>query len=290
LETDKILAEFSDGEQTVILNTKSSFAEHGNEIEEIISNRPPAIVRWGTVYFLLILICLGMVCWFIQYPDIVHSKAKLTSINAPKEIITKTSGKLVKLFVSEGEQAEKGGLIGFMESTANHEEVMMLPTTMDSMALIANGKRIEQLLPYLNKSWQNLGELQQDYQTFLQAFVLFRNYISGGFYLRKKMLLAKDAAFLEQLHSNLLTQKTLNTEDLGLSEKTFEANQSLNTDKVISDFDYRTEQSKLIGKKLSLPQINAALISNEAQQNEKQKEIGELENTIAQQKGIFPRL
>jgi biotin carboxyl carrier protein len=79
----------------------------------------------------------------------------------------------------------------------------------------------------------------------------------------------------------------LNEEDLTLTQKTFEANKTLNEEKVISDFDYRNEKSKLIGKKLSLPQISGAIINNETQQNEKVKEIAELENTIAQQKVIF---
>ena len=51
--------------------------------------------------------------------------------------------------------------------------------------------------------------------------------------------------------------------------------------------DYRNETSKLISKKLTLPQISSAIISNEAQQNEKLKEIAELENTITQQTSIF---
>jgi multidrug resistance efflux pump len=89
------------------------------------------------------------------------------------------------------------------------------------------------------------------------------------------------------MHSNLLQQKELNVQDLDLSQKTFDANQSLKDDKVISDLDYRNEKSKLINKKLSVPQINSAIISNESQQNEKQKEIMELENTIVQQKSIF---
>ena len=100
-------------------------------------------------------------------------------------------------------------------------------------------------------------------------------------------MLFKDIDNLKKLYNNLEEQKTLQQQDLALSQKTFDANESLKKDKVISEFDYRTEQSKLIGKKLTLPQIDAAIINNEAQQNDKQKEIGELENTIAQQKEIF---
>jgi HlyD family secretion protein len=51
--------------------------------------------------------------------------------------------------------------------------------------------------------------------------------------------------------------------------------------------DYRNEESKLIAKKLSLPQINSSIVSNESQQNEKRKEIAELENQISVQKNTF---
>jgi HlyD family secretion protein len=51
--------------------------------------------------------------------------------------------------------------------------------------------------------------------------------------------------------------------------------------------DYRNEESKLIAKKMALPQINSSIVSNESQQNEKRKEIAELENQIIVQKSIF---
>lgn len=266
---------------------KNTFAEHGNEIEEIISNKPPQIVRWGTIYFLFILLFLSLVCWFIKYPDIVTTKAKLTSINAPKEVITKTSGKLTKLFIKENEQVKAGTVLGYIESIANPDEIFYLSRKIDTVSNYVSKVEIEKLSPFVNTVYQNLGELQQPYQTFLQSFLTFRTYIGNGFYLRKKSMLANDMALLKKQHENLLQQKVLNTQDLELSQKTFEANKSLKADKVISELDYRNEMSKLIGKKLTLPQINFLLISNEALQNEKQKEIAELENTIVQQSNIF---
>jgi multidrug resistance efflux pump len=288
LETDNnIVPPPAAGPEENVFILKNTFQEHGNEIEEIISNRLPTIVRWGTVYFLMLLLLLALICWFIQYPDLVNTRAKLTSINAPKEVITKQSGKLIKLFAKENEVIKQGAVLGYVESTASHEELINLSNTIDSLQLLVNKNAIEKILPYLNASAQNLGELQQSFQTFQQSFINFRNYIAGGFYLSKKIMLGKDLAFMQKLHSNLLQQKGLNVQDLALSQKTFNASQALKEDKVIAELEYRNETSKLINKKLTLPQINAAIINNESQQNEKQKEIMELENTIAQQKSIF---
>ncbi len=255
-------------------------------VQEIVSNKPGFLVKYGIVFFLFTLLLLVAACWFIQYPDVVNTKAKLTSINAPKEVITKTSGKLIKLFAKEGEQKIQGDILGYMESIANPKDVINLSQMIDSVASSPLQSSTSLSLGE-GVGLRSFGELQPQYQTYKIAEQTFKNYLSNGFYIRKKAMLANDLSFLQKMHSNLLNQKGLNTQDLALQQKTFDANQSLKEDKVISELDYRNETSKLINKKLTLPQINSNIINNEAQQNEKLKEIAELENTIAQQKSIF---
>jgi multidrug resistance efflux pump len=262
-------------------------SQRSEMVQEIVSNKPGFLIRNGIVFFLGILILLIAACWFIQYPDIVNTNAKLTSINAPKEVITKTQGKLTKLFAKENEKTQAGKVLGYMESTASHAEVLAISENIDAAQSLLAKDKVSQIFPLLHATYQNLGELQLQYQTFEQSYNTFCNYLSGGFYLSKVNMLHKDVAFLQKMHTNLIEQKGLNTEDLNLSQKTFNANKSLNDDNVISDVEYRNENSKLINKKLSLPQISSSIISNEAQQNEKLKEIAELQNSIAQQKSIF---
>jgi HlyD family secretion protein len=229
--------------------------------------------------------------WFIQYPDVVTTKAKLTSLNAPKAVVARSEGQLIKLFAKEDDKVQKGQVIGFMESTGNPETVMYLSKVINSLQTALNNGRPESVNNYyssaLIKSQSELGELQQPYQIFIQSFILFRSYLSSGFYLRKKTMLMKDMGTLQRLNVNLKQQKNLQEQDVNLAQQTFSANQKLLNDSVISAFDYRNESSKLIGKQMSLPQITSSIISNEGAQNDKRKEIMELENQIAQQKSIF---
>lgn len=282
METDKPFLTPNNSE-----SLRNSFSEHGNEIEEVISKKPPFIVRWGTMFLFLLLIFIGIVSWFVKYPDIVLSSAILSSINPPKTVITNSSGKLIKLFVKENDTVSKGQIIGYVEATANHEEILELSEKLTRIQTLLDHNNSELIQTELSYSFNNLGELQNDYQTFATAFLNFKNYLSNGFYLRKKNMLVADMSNYKRLHNNLDEQKSLHEQDLLLSQKNFDANQSLNNDNVIADVEFRNEGSKLIGKKLLLPQITSSIISNEALQNEKQKEIAELENTIAQQKAIF---
>jgi multidrug efflux pump subunit AcrA (membrane-fusion protein) len=266
---------------------KDVVSQRSELMEEIVSNKPGFLLRWGNLFFFLILILVGVACWFIKYPDIIYATAKLTSVNAPKPIVSLLNSKLVKLHVSENQQVNKGDVLGFIESTADHEEVSALAASLDTVQILVNNAQADKIRDRWRIVPTQLGELQLAYQTFSQAFLSFDNYLMGGFYLKKKAMLLSDKENLQKMHKNLNEQRELQEQDLALVQKTFDANQSLKNEKVISDFDYRLEQSKLIGKKLTLPQIKSGIIANQSQQIEKEKEILELENSIQQQRLIF---
>ena len=263
-----------------------------DEVQEFISRKPNFFIRWGTVLFFFILVLMGTMCWFIQYPDLVVSKARLTSINAPKEVMTRTEGKIQQLLTNNGDIVKQGAVLAYMESVANPLSVALVKASLDSILWHIsqnNTNRIVEYFPdYASQQYLNeLGELQQPYQTFMQSFISFRDFISSGFFLRKRTMLQTDLSNINRLHTILKEQQMLLVKDVALSKQTFEANESLAKDKVISAFDYRNEQSKLIAKQLSLPQIKSAIVSNESQQNDKRKEIAELENQISVQKNSF---
>lgn len=288
METDKL--NLSSDTITVIDNIsilKNTFSDHSDEIEEIISKKPPFIVRWGTVFFFFLLLLIGMICWFIQYPDIVTAKAKLTSLNAPKSVISRIDGKLVKLTAKDDDIVQAGAVIGFMESTSDHEQVLALSANIDTLSVRFSANNAMIPSGFFIQPYKNLGELQQDYQTFSHAFIDFKNYLHGGFYEKKKLILGNDLSDIKRLNHHLSEQKVSQQQDVALAQKTFEMNEILKKEKVISDLEYRNEKSKLLMKQMSIPQINEAIIANETQQNEKQKEIMELENTIAQQASVF---
>jgi multidrug efflux pump subunit AcrA (membrane-fusion protein) len=291
LETEKFISTTNRINGEDVLITKNTFSDHGNEIDEIISKKPPFIVRWGTTGFFILLLLILLVSWFIQYPDIVTTKAKLTSLNAPKAIVTRTDGQLIKLSVKEGDRVYKNETIGYMESNANAETIIHLSGVLDSLQNALNNNKPELIKGFFSaaliKSQKELGELQQSYQAFIQSFVVFKSYLETGFYLQKKSLLKTDMERLRQLNVNLYQQKNLQEQDLSLSQQTFNASKQLREENAMSPLEYRTESSKLISKQMNIPQITTSILNNEAQQNAKKEEIMELDNQIAQQKSIF---
>jgi multidrug efflux pump subunit AcrA (membrane-fusion protein) len=257
------------------------------DVQEIIGYKPQGLVQYGNLIFLLLLMTILAGCWLIQYPDVVHTSAALVSVHAPKEVRTKTDGTLVKLFVHENKWVDKNEIIGFVESTARHESVIKLSQALETIQYLLDHKEPEIIRPLLREEITGLGELQSAYQTFNQALMQFSDYLPGGFYLRRKEMLHTDIRNLERLHQTLNAQLAIQEEDVKLSVENFEVEEKLAQENVISPLDYRSQKSKYLLKQLSLPQLHAAIISNEATQNEKRKEILELENRITQQRSIF---
>jgi len=273
--------------ETLVVGQNQRRFQRSEFVQEIISNKPGFIIRYGILFFLFVLVLLGVICWVIQYPDIVTAKAKLTSINAPKEVVTRTSGKLVKLIVKEGQFVRQDEILGFVESRARHNEVIMLSAITDTLQNLLQSNQAEKIPQYLLYPFQDLGEVQQAYQNFMQAYILFNQYLSSGYYLKKKTMLQGDVNYLQKLHGNLVQQKNMQQEDVGLADTTLKMNKRLLEDNVIARLEYRNERSRFLNKAMSIPQINSSIIANESSRHEKQKEILELENDIAQQKSIF---
>jgi HlyD family secretion protein len=253
---------------------------------EIVSHKPSLLIQWANAFFLLVLIGILVACWFIKYPDLIQASAKLTSLNAPKPVVAFATGKLANLYVTEGQIIRKDQVIGYIESTADYNEILKLSSETDSLQMLLS-IRPEQIHIYFGNSFTHLGELQPYYQIFSQSYFSYTNYLKNGFYERKITMLKKDYNNLEQVYYNLTLQKSLQDQDLELSQETFDAILTLKTNNVISDFDFRLEQSKLLAKKMASIQLNSNLLNNQYLQNEKKKEIMELENTIEQQRSIF---
>ena len=266
---------------------KNTFSEYGNEIDDLISRKAPFMVRWGTTYFFLLLLLIGLVSWFIQYPDVIQAPGRLTADNAPKEIISWQPGRLIKLFVKNGDEVKKGDMVGWIESTANTKEVMSLSVKLDSSFSLLLQDKSQNLSKLFEEHYNNLGELQAPYQVFVTAFEQYNDYLVNGFYRHKRGMLLKEIATMGQMNVALEKQKILAMEDKDSAKISLEANKYLLHEKVIAAEDYRAENSKYISKEMAIPQYNSSIYGNQNQQTEMQKEVQQLDHDISQQKIIF---
>jgi HlyD family secretion protein len=255
--------------------------------QQIISAKPGFIERWSLLVFLFIILICFAGTFFIRYPDVLQESATLTAANSPKEIVTRTDGKLVRLFVANDDKVVVGQMLAWMESTASHSEVIKLSALLDKGLTYISHNETEKVAGLFYTELNNLGELQTAYRQFITAWQQFNDYLTTGYYYRKKKSLYEDVAYLKKMHQTIEQQQKLAEQDMQLTKEAFEASDSLFRDKVISSQDLRDQKGKLVNKQMSIPQLQSSLLANEDQEVGKLKDIDELEHTISQQKIIF---
>jgi multidrug resistance efflux pump len=271
-----------------IANEETSISFFRSEnVQEIISERPGFLTKWSLwIYTAILAICIYGT-WLIKYPDIIEADAILSADNAPKEIVNRQDGKIKLLFVSNETSVKEGQTIAWIESTADHKQVLRLSLTLDSSIDYVEEGQVEKASKIFKGKFQNLGELQPAYQTFLVAWQKFNDFFTNGYYVKRMKSLHNDEIYLGKMHETILEQRGIADEDLKLTKEAIDANSSLLKDKVISKQDMRDLKSKQLNKQVLVPQLETLLLNNEISQSDKKKEINELVHEFSQQIVLF---
>lgn len=259
---------------------------NSEEVNEIITAVPSWILRRGITLILLILLAIILMSAFIRYPDVVKTSLKVNSLNAPKEVIAHQGGKLVKLLVKDNQLVNDKEPLAFIESTANHYDVIALADKLKTLSRQLSNSEVVGAKDFVTKGL-NLGELQGNYQSFYQEYIQFINTQNGGFYLTQKAYLEKDLAEIRKLQQQIMQQKQIQEKEYANAEEEYENYKKLKSKNVISNSEFKQQENKYLSSKYPLQQTATALINNNSSYLTKQKELATLENTIKEQQAKF---
>lgn len=259
---------------------------HSEDLQEIISTPPSWLLKRGISFVLLTVLLIFGLSALIKFPEILTNGMKITTDNAPKVIINKISGNLVRITIKEGEQVGAGDVLGYMESTANHDQVLQLLQLLIELRNgnhVATGKLNELTSPTNLK----LGELQDAYQNFYQAYLSYQSVKEGGISLKRRKILEEEIANIKK--QNLLAQQThdLQNKEIELAKESYEKYKILAERKVISPMELQKQEALLLAKLQILPQAESMILSNKAGALARDRELAELDNKIEEEKKKF---
>lgn len=257
---------------------------NSEEIQEIITAVPSWILRRGITVIFLVLLSIVLMSAFIQYPDVVKTGLKINSLNAPKAVFVKQTGKIVTLLVKEGTLVKQNDPLAFMESTANHRDVIRLH---DGLTKIATGLEQGLVAKNLVPTGLNLGELQSSYQSFYQQYLQYVSTQDGGYYISRKKYLQKDLQEIEKLKKQLQAQQQLQEKEYANIQQEYEAYKKLHQKGVVSNSEFKQQENKYLSGQYPLQQTATAFLNNNTALTAKQKEVLDLEHTVQEEKAKF---
>jgi len=255
-----------------------------SNVDEVLNKPPTWLVRWGTTVFFLAFVLLIGITWFVEYPDLVGAPLKVVSNNLPKNIISKTDGNLIKLFVKEGQAVQKGEILAYLESTGSHDEVLELENSVNKLVNFAQENNINGIQNAEIPQYFSLGELQKSFQAFQQALMASNAAAANGVFNKKKVTIGNEIGSLRRLQENTKSQLQMQNEDLKMALEEAQSQQRLSEKGFVSKLEAKNAMSKYLSKKQAYEQAKGNLENNTISQTQKQQEIFEIEKNVMDQK------
>lgn len=270
---------------------------HTDDIQDIIGNPPHGLIRWGITWVAIVLFGVVALASIIRYPDVVKTTVRINAANAPKSVVSRVAGNMVDILVEENERVAEGQLLGFMESTADHRQVLQL---LDHLYILR-----DRLYNSLDTSYRyvafnfkftgsleaparfKFGELQSSYQAFYQSYLTYQAATGMGIYLKRREYILRDINNVKQQRAQLERQRVLQEREYELAEMKFKRNEGLAVQNVISPAEFEEHQATLLARQHPLMQTESALLTNEANHSSKVKELADLDNQIVEERSKF---
>jgi len=258
---------------------------HSEDLQEIIAKPPSWLIRRGISLVLLSIMLLISFTFFIRYPEIVNSTLKFNTSSSPKIMVSKITGNLTKILVLEGDWVDKNQEIAFMESIADHKQVLDILESLKKLR--TDGSSSIDLDKILSPTLLELGELQNSYQDFFLAYINYKAINEGGIYEKRKKIINDELANVNQQNELIEETYDLQKKELELAEQEYKRYKVLADKKIISPLEIQQKEAALLIKRQSLPQIKANIITNSSNQLSKDKELSEINNQIFEEEKRF---
>ena len=153
------------------------------EVQELMGQIPPWILRWGITIVAVLLAGLLAGSCFFKYPDTLTAEVIVTTATPPVELYTMTTGKLVCVNAENLQHVEAGDVIAVVENTADYRNAEYV----DKAAGQWNDGILteEQLLRQLQGRRLSLGDIQPAFASFINALSNYIHHQKTEYYPKK---------------------------------------------------------------------------------------------------------
>jgi HlyD family secretion protein len=222
---------------------------YSEPVQEIISNPPAKIIRWGTALIAFVFILLITLSWIIKYPDVVPAPVEITTVNPPVTLATKITGRINKLMVEDGEKVMPGQLLAVMETAASLSDIETLKSIVDTIS------KPSILFPESIPLFSQLGEIQSFYSSFMKALADYNSYVNNDYYGSKIVSITEEITALQEYIERMKAKERIITDNLKLEYNKYIRDSGLYVNKVFSESEFELSKKSYNNSKLELQQV-----------------------------------
>lgn len=244
------------------MTEKSNLEGHSEEVEEIMSFIPNRVIRWGLTVIFVVFTTLLIGSYFFKSPEIIRAPMILTKKNPPVSLISKSTGKIDRLFAADGQTIPEKGNIALINNPTDFADYLKLKKELADCFLITDWDK--QVFAYNLSDQLTLGELQQSYGPFLKSRNNFKHYLTQNYLPQKIGLIDKQIVKQEEYYQTLVRQREIQRNDLVLSQKSFTRDSSLFQKRTTSEAEFDKSRQLFLSKKSAYVGFEAILRETES--------------------------
>ncbi len=241
---------------------RSNLEAHSEEVEAIMSFIPNRVIRWGLTVIFTMFSALLIGSYYFKSPEIIRAPMILTKKNPPVSLISKSTGKIDRLFAVDGQVILEKGNIALINNPTDFAHYLILKKELADCFRIANWD--DQVFAFDLSDQLTLGELQQSYGPFLKNRNNFKHYLTQNYLPQKIGLIDKQIVKQEEYYQTLIRQREIQRNDLTLSQKSFTRDSSLYLKRTTSEAEYDKSRQVFLSKKSAFVGFEAVLRETES--------------------------
>lgn len=254
-------------------NKDNNIELRSEEVQEVMGEIPSWIIRSGISIISLIVLALLIGSCFFRYPDIIRTQMTLTSYEPVAQLVARTSGKISRLYVHDGELVQQKQLLVVLENPAVTDDVLYLERELQEY-LDMPDSLTRQLL--LTKELA-LGDIRTTYSILLSDLHAYRNYKTLDYYSKKICSIEKQLQRHRIYYELLQRQQQLMTDQFQLAQQQYERDSLLFAQHVLSAYEHESARKTYLQSCYSLENAKATMETERIQIGQKEERLLDLQ-------------
>lgn len=242
------------------------------EVQEILTRPPHALIRWGITVFFVVLALFFIGGCFFKYPDVITANITITTEHPPVWIVARGSGKIKEVYRQDRDSIQAETIIAVLENPAKTDDVLLLKRELASFyptdSSICSRRFPERLA---------LGSIQNAYASFLKCLTDYRNFLSLNLYEQKMEATRKELREYRNYISHLNRQAELDREQVEIASHAHRREKLLFDKGLTAQSEYEEARQTFLSRQQGREQLMTSLSSAKIQEAQLQQSIIETE-------------
>ncbi len=274
--TNEIQLPSNPPEAVATVVTRPAEFEISSDVREFMHRPPHWLLRSGTTVLAAVMTLLLVLSVIIKYPDTITGRITVIGTQPVMEVVARQSGHLESLRVREGQHVKQAEILAVMQSPARAGTVLALADKLRRLEP-ATGEEMPVLKAEF-KPQDELGQLQEPYADFLNAYRLLQSRLADDYSDKAGTLLRKQLEGKREQIGSLRSQADMMGREMGLAREKLDRLKTLHQSKAISTAEMQEQEMALLERMRAETSGQRTLNEAEIEASKAEKELRDLQH------------